>query len=168
MKSKVLMLVFIGTLIVGTIFLINFYFQSNTNQDQIVSQSYPAKRETGHKWFSNVHPEEQATSSRLYGIAAELNGKTISQYVKSLYDAANSGDVKAAYNIYLAETVCTSLSQRQREVANIAVNTEQNYVEALQTVVKNSRTVCADYNASPRERIYYLHAAAKGGMSPHY
>ena len=89
-----------------------------------------------------------------------LEGKTVSQYVKSLYDAANKGDANAAYNIYAAETICASLPKTQNEIAKALANTTD---EALQQMAKKSQAVCSDFNISPRERLAYLRDAAKGG-----
>lgn len=166
MKTKPLATILVSVvLFAGIATCAYFYWVKETpvsTSRQVASQK-SSENSTGRKWFSNIPLSGPKAAADLYGIGADLNGKTVSQYVKSLHDAANKGDTKAAYNIYLAETVCTDLPQRQRELANIPANTEETYVEALQKTVKNAQNVCADFNVSPRERIDYLNAAAKGG-----
>ena len=172
MKSKSSM-----TITISLIFFISlgvfayFYLGEDVpSQSQASPKNSPDNqpKQSGHLWFSNVPLSDAETkvNTDLYGIGADLNGKTVSQYVLDLYDLANKGDARAAYDIYLAETICADLPKRQRELANIPVNYEETYVESLQKLVKNSQDVCVNFNVSPRERIYYLNIAAKGGNVP--
>ena len=137
----------------------------------VASDKSASSAPAGHRWFDKVEPGvTQATpkSPPVYAVNAfgkplDLEGMTVSQYIKNLRDAASKGDSNAAFNIYSAETLCVNLPKDQRELANIPANSKDNYTEALRSVVKNSETACADFNVSPKERMDYLHAAANGG-----
>ena len=135
-----------------------------------VSNQTDSSKPSGHKWFDNIEtpPNVGQKKSEAYvrdadGKPLDLNGMTVSQYVKSLHDAASKGDLKANFNIYTAETICTSIPKWQREIVNMPANGENAYTESLRAIVKQSQEVCGDFNISPRERLEYLHAAAKGG-----
>ena len=134
------------------------------------SNQTDSSKPSGHKWFDNIESglDVGQKKSEQYvrnadGKPLDLNGLTVSQYVKSLKDAASKGDPKANFNIYVAETICTSLPKWQSEITNTPANAETAYTESLRAIVKQSQEVCADFNISPRERIEYLHAAANSG-----
>ena len=167
MKSKPTFTIVISiTLSVGLVTWAYMTWNKETpsSEPAKMTDKSPPEKSTGRKWFSALPSSQSNGATDKFGLTVDLDGKTVSQYVKSLYDAANKGDAKAAYNIYAAETICTTtLPKSQQELVNIPVNTEQNYVDALRHLVKNSQDVCADYKISPRERLDFLNTAAKGG-----
>jgi len=171
MKSKLWAIFAFAVVIgIGVVAWESFHGDNNAASVPVVSNESASSAPSGHKWFSNIEtgPDVAQKKTELYvrdadGKPLDLKGLTVSQYVKSLLDAASKGDAKANFNIYRAETICTSLPKRQSEITNTPANGETAYTESLRAIVKQSKEVCGDFNISPRERIEYLHAAAKGG-----
>lgn len=156
---------------IGAVALKSSHGDTGAGKVPVISSTSAPSASSGHEWFSNIDPgAAQITQKKaqVYAIGADgkpldLKGMTVGQYIKSLRDTASKGDSNAAFNIYSAETLCTNLPNDQRELANIPANSESTYNEALRSVVKESQKVCVDFNISPRERIEYLRAAARGG-----
>lgn len=99
------------------------------------------------------------------GYKLNLDGKTVSQYVKSLYDAANKGDLKAAFNIYRAESICSRSAYAQRMLNLMPVDTEKSILGNTKSYINDAQVVCADLNVNQKERLDYLRIAAKGGLA---
>ncbi|PRC92922.1 hypothetical protein [Solimicrobium silvestre] len=133
-----------------------------TNQAKDLPQS-------GRKWFSDFKnsPSISDGSKKFRDIAGyfNLNGLTVSQFVKTQYAAANKGDKDAAFNIYRAESICSRSTDAQRTLNLLPIETEKLILDSTKSYIKDAQPVCADLNISPKERLDYLRIAAKAGLA---
>ena len=173
MKSKpVFIIVISAVLIAGLVTWAYRHWDEETPTSPPIASQSNAEKSTGHKWFSYVQSEPPKTANKLTvfsdadGHIVDLHGLTISQYVKTQYEAANTGDKKAAFNIYSAETVCAQISTLQREITSLPVESPlQAVTPSKQAVIEAAKAICTDFNISSRERLDYLLVAAKGGVA---
>ena len=141
---------------------------SSQTSPQIADQKIP-KSSKGQQWLSAPKAAPPAdkperTFRNADGVRVGLSGLTVSQYVKTLYDAANKGDIKAAYNIYGAEEICERMGAMQRNLRYLSPANHPAFLASIQSSIDVAQTVCADFNGSQRERLYYLLVAVKGGL----
>lgn len=160
----------LSALITGTVTWFYFHWSEEKSTPTLaeVTEQSSINKSIEHKWFDATQIPPTKTENKFefvdaYGHIVDLHGTTIGQYVKDLYHAANQGDVTAAFNIYSAETVCTSIQNQQRELQPISAS-DPNY-EYVQNAFKKGQALCTDVNASPKERLGYLVTAAKGGVA---
>ncbi|PRC94513.1 hypothetical protein [Solimicrobium silvestre] len=137
---------------------------------QVALQTSPEKPK-GQQWFSvsKGSPPVANRESRFMdadGAIVDLNGLTVSQYVNTLYDAANKGDKKAAYNIYKAESICESITPMQQNMREMSAANDPNFFTSIEASINDVQAICADLNSGTRERLNYLLIAAKGGVAP--
>lgn len=92
------------------------------------------------------------------GRVIELGGLTIAQYIGKHIAAARSGDARAAYDVYQAESVCAA---NDDPVADYADPAE---LAAFQAERKALATLCAGISpAQVQERLGFLNLAARAG-----
>ena len=174
MKSKPIIAIVVSAAVLAVLI---YWAYAGRNEEtpaptnaQVVDQGGTTKS-IGHKWFSTLPTgspsivNSPASFLDADGQIVDLHGLTIAQYVKTQYDAANKGSKKAAFNIYSAETVCSKITEYQREISSTSTDSpNQSRVTAMQSVVDASHSVCTDFNISSKERLDYLSIAAKGGI----
>lgn len=175
MKSKPIFTIVISTLVIASL-VIWAYMAMNKEASEPVSVKVASKanpeNSTGHQWFSDVpltaskiDPNNLVPIVDADGSYVDLKGLTVSQYVKTLYSAANNGDKKAAFNIYSAESVCARIPQMQRDLSALPTNTEQHTIALEQDRINAAKAICTDFSISSKERLDYLTIAAKGGVA---
>lgn len=92
------------------------------------------------------------------GRIVDLGGLSIAQYVGKRIVAARSGDAKAAYDVYQAESVCAA---NDDPVADYADPAE---LAAFQAERKELAALCAGISpAQVQERLGFLNMAARAG-----
>ncbi|MET3105953.1 hypothetical protein AAKU58_000768 [Oxalobacteraceae bacterium GrIS 1.18] len=132
-----------------------------------VNQS-AANKSAGNDWVSQsrMAPMIGGAPKKFMDAAGSinLNGLTVNQYINRLYDAANKGDKKAAFNIYRAESICANITMYQQMDRVLRPTAAPGVIDVTHDAINDAQAVCADFNISPKERIYYLTAAANGGI----
>ncbi|HEX8615759.1 MAG TPA: hypothetical protein VF800_31135 [Telluria sp.] len=122
------------------------------------------------RWFSSVPDAGAATpgpglvadkKASVYGRNGriiDLGGLNIAQYIGKRIAAARSGDAKAAYDVYQAESVCAA---NEDPVADYADPAE---LAAFQAERKELAALCAGISpAQVQERLGFLTLAARSG-----
>jgi len=123
------------------------------------------------RWFSSVPapsagswPDPRASAgggAAVYGRngrAINLGGLNVSQYIASRVGAARSGDVKAAYEVYQAESVCAANDDPVADYFDPAQKAE--FLREREGLVK----LCAGLSpAQVQERLGFLGTAARAG-----
>ena len=127
---------------------------------------------SGQRWFSSVLQQTGADSPAPAGKAApqpdavygrngrvvDLDGKNVVDYIASRVGAARSGDVKAAYEVYQAASICAA---NEDPVADYHDPAERAaFLRERAGLVK----LCAGMSgAQVQERMGFLGAAARAG-----
>jgi hypothetical protein len=92
------------------------------------------------------------------GRLVELGGLNIAQYIGKRIAAARSGDARAAYAVYQAESVCAANDDPPAAYADAAE------LAAFEAERKDLATLCAGITpAQVQERLGFLHLAARAG-----
>ena len=92
------------------------------------------------------------------GRAFKLDGKTIGQYIAKRLGAARSGDMKAAYEVYKAESVCANRDEPVEDYNSAAER--EHFLKARDGI----NQLCKDISlAQIQERLGFLAAAARAG-----
>lgn len=92
------------------------------------------------------------------GRIVELGGLTIAQYIGKHIAAARSGDARAAYDVYQAESVCAANNDPVADYADPAE------LAAFQAEREELATLCAGISpAQVQERLGFLNVAARAG-----
>jgi len=94
---------------------------------------------------------------KIFGL--NLEGKTVAQYVKKYYAAADKGDPKAAFKIYQAELICDTLTSNERTQSTKGEGW-LNEVDKLK-----AQKLCDGFNGNRNELLKYIAQAAKGGVA---
>lgn len=133
-------------------------------------QPAPAATLAEPRWFSSVpdaaapnlgHSIAAGKKANVYGRngrVIELGGLNIAQYIGTRIAAARSGDPKAAYEVYQAESVCAANDDPVAEYADPAE------LAAFQAERKELAALCAGISpAQVQERLGFLNLAARAG-----
>jgi len=108
------------------------------------SQSAKIKTTSGDEW-------------KIFGL--NLDGKTVVQYVKEYYDAADKGDPKAAFQIYQAELICDTLKSNERAQSTKG----EGWLNEVDG--QKAQKLCDGFNGNRNELLKYIAQAAKGGVA---
>jgi hypothetical protein len=163
--------VFAGIALVG---LGAWLVAGNHDQDSPPAVAAPATQAGSleqARWFSSVAPAAAASwpdpraraegGTAVYGRngrAINLGGLNVSQYIAGRVGAARSGDVKAAYEVYQAESVCAANDDPVADYFDPAQ--KEQFLREREGLVK----LCAGISpAQVQERLGFLNAAARAG-----
>ncbi|CUI08617.1 hypothetical protein [Massilia antarctica] len=124
----------------------------------------------GPRWFSSVpapgaaNPgpgmlaDRKTTVYGRNGRIIDLGGLSIAQYIGIRIAAARSGDTKAAYDVYQAESVCAANDDPEADYHDPAE------LAAFQRERKELAALCAGMSpAQVQERLGFLNLAARSG-----
>jgi hypothetical protein len=157
MKSKPLIaILFFALIFAGSVTFAYFYWDKNATASPQVAHQTSNEKTTWDRLTTNFQSPQQVTNASekfttTYGAA--LNGATVWQYVKGLYDAANKGNKEAAFNIYRAETICARIPEQQQMLREMSATTDSAFVASVRTQIKDAEAVCVDFNSSLKERL---------------
>ncbi|WP_133166839.1 sel1 repeat family protein [Solimicrobium silvestre] len=104
--------------------------------------------------------EAKTTSSdegEIFGL--NLDGKTVAQYVREYYGAADKGDPKAAFKIYQAELICDGLKSNERAQSTKG----EGWLNGAD--MRKAQKLCDGFNGNRNELLKYIAQAAKGGVA---
>ena len=126
----------------------------------------PALQFPGQRWFSSVPQHAGARHAALEddtvfgrnGRAIDLGGKNVADYIAARIGAARAGDVKAAYDVYQAASICAA---NDDPVTNFHDPAERaGFLRKREHTVK----LCTGMSAAQvQERLGFLGTAARAG-----
>ena len=159
-------------IVIATIIVVIFSNRKNFNShieiknENVASQSNQ-NNDGNMKWFSNIeNKEENQKGDPFMDVTGffDLGGLNVNEYVSRFVNAANNGNATAAFNIYRAETICANIPAIQEQINSTPIGATNNgSLEYQKTTLKNSLSVCKDFNVGIKERLSYLDMAAKNG-----
>jgi hypothetical protein len=122
------------------------------------------------RWFSTVPPSSASLAdprarleggNAVYGRngrAIDLGGLNVSQYIAGRVGAARSGDVKAAYEVYQAESICAANEDPVADYFDPAQKAQ--FLREREGLVR----LCVGLSpAQVQERLGFLNTAARAG-----